>query len=57
MSATAGTGVGDGVAGARPPSGGPVSDYTVTPYIGSEAQTATTVSGHPAGDAAPRSPG
>jgi hypothetical protein len=30
-----------------PTSGGPVTTYTVTPYIGSEAQPATTVTGTP----------
>jgi hypothetical protein len=30
-----------------PSSGGPVSTYTVTPYIGGTAQTATTVTGNP----------
>jgi Domain of unknown function (DUF4082)/Fibronectin type III domain/Bacterial Ig domain len=30
-----------------PASGGPVTTYTVTPYIGSEAQPATTVTGSP----------
>ena len=31
-----------------PSSGGPVTSYIVTPYIGSTAQTPTTVSGNPA---------
>ena len=31
-----------------PTSGGPVTTYTVTPYIGSTAQTPTTVAGNPA---------
>jgi hypothetical protein len=31
-----------------PTSGGPVTTYTVTPYIGSTAQTPTTVTGNPA---------
>jgi Domain of unknown function (DUF4082)/Fibronectin type III domain/Bacterial Ig domain len=31
-----------------PSSGGPVTSYTITPYIGSSAQPATTVSGNPA---------
>jgi hypothetical protein len=30
-----------------PASGGPVTKYTITPYIGSEAQTTTTVTGSP----------
>ena len=33
--------------GSTPSSGGPVATYTVTPYIGSTAQTATTVTGTP----------
>src|SRR5262249_60986726 len=32
------------VSWSAPTSGGPVTSYTVTPYIGSTAQTATTVS-------------
>ena len=33
---------------ARPPNGGsPISSYTVTPYLGSTAQTTTTVTGSP----------
>ncbi len=31
-----------------PTSGDPVTTYTVTPYIGSAAQTATQVTGNPA---------
>jgi hypothetical protein len=35
------------VSWAAPSTGGPVTKYTVTPYIGSTAQTATTVTGNP----------
>jgi hypothetical protein len=35
------------VSWSAPSSGGPVTTYTVTPYIGSTAQTATVVSGSP----------
>ncbi len=33
--------------GRRPTTGGPVTTYTITPYIGSTAQTPTTVNGTP----------
>ncbi len=46
VSATAGNGTAN-VTWSAPAGGGPVTTYTVTPYIGSEAQTATTVSGTP----------
>jgi hypothetical protein len=46
VSATAGNGSAN-VSWSAPSSGGPVTTYTVTPYIGSEAQTATTVNGSP----------
>jgi hypothetical protein len=46
VSATAGTGSAT-VSWSAPSSGGPVSTYTITPYIGSTAQTPTTVSGSP----------
>jgi hypothetical protein len=46
VSATAGNGVAN-VTWNAPAGGGPVTTYTVTPYIGSEAQTATTVNGSP----------
>ena len=55
VSATAGTGVGDRLLERARPKGGPVGEYTVTPYIGSEAQTATTLSGSPPATKAPRS--
>ena len=37
-----------GVSWSAPASGGPVTTYTITPYIGSTAQTPTTVTGSPA---------
>ena len=37
-----------GVSWSAPASGGPVTTYTITPYIGSTAQTPTTVTGAPA---------
>lgn len=37
-----------GVSWSAPTSGGPVTAYTITPYIGSAAQTPTTVTGSPA---------
>ncbi len=46
VSATAGNGSAS-VTWSAPSSGGPVTTYTVTPYVGSEAQPATTVSGSP----------
>ena len=46
VSATAGNGSAN-VAWSAPSSGGPVTTYTVTPYIGSEAQPATTINGSP----------
>ena len=44
VTATAGTGSAT-VSWSAPSSGGPVTGYTVTPYIGSTAQTPTSVSG------------
>ncbi|HWX44563.1 MAG TPA: Ig-like domain-containing protein, partial [Solirubrobacteraceae bacterium] len=46
VSASAGLGSAS-VSWSAPASGGPVSAYTVTPYIGSKAQPTTTVSGSP----------
>jgi hypothetical protein len=46
VSATEGPGSAT-VTWSAPTSGGPVTTYTVTPYIGSEAQPATTVNGSP----------
>ena len=46
VSATAGT-VSAVVKWNAPSTGGPVTKYTITPYIGSEAQPATTISGSP----------
>jgi hypothetical protein len=46
VSATAGIGSAN-VTWNAPSSGGPVTTYTITPYIGSEAQPATTVTGSP----------
>jgi hypothetical protein len=37
-----------GVSWSAPTSGGPVTAYTITPYLGSAAQTPTTVTGSPA---------
>ena len=45
--AEAGATLGATCPGRRPPSGGPVTSYRVTPYIGSTAQTPTTVTGTP----------
>jgi len=45
-SAIAGNGTAN-VSWSAPSSGGPVTTYTVTPYIGSEARPATTVNGSP----------
>ena len=40
--------LGDGVLGARPPAAGPVTTYTITPYVGfTTAQKPTTVTGTP----------
>ena len=47
VKATAGAGSA-AVSWTAPSTGGPVSTYTVTPYIGATAQTATTVTGSPA---------
>jgi hypothetical protein len=46
VSATAGPGSAS-VSWSAPSEGGPVTEYTITPYIGSEAQPGTTVSGSP----------
>jgi hypothetical protein len=46
VSATAGPGSAT-VTWSAPTEGGPVTKYTVTPYIGSEAQPATTLTGSP----------
>ncbi len=46
VSATAGQGLAS-VVWSAPSGGGPVTTYTVTPYIGSVAQSATTVTGSP----------
>jgi hypothetical protein len=46
VSATAGIGSAS-VNWSAPSSGGPVTTYTITPYIGTEAQPATTVTGSP----------
>ena len=46
VSASAGNGSAN-VSWNAPASGGPVTAYTVTPYVGSEAQSATTVNGSP----------
>ncbi len=46
VSATAGS-VSATVKWHEPASGGPVTTYTITPYIGSEAQSATTLNGSP----------
>jgi hypothetical protein len=46
VSATAGTGSAT-VSWSAPSSGGLVTTYTITPYIGSTAQTATTLTGSP----------
>jgi Domain of unknown function (DUF4082)/Fibronectin type III domain/Bacterial Ig domain len=46
VSATAGNGSAS-VSWSAPSSGGPVTAYTITPYIGSEAQPPTTVTGSP----------
>jgi hypothetical protein len=47
VSATAGIGSAT-VSWAAPSSGGPATEYTITPYIGSAAQPSTTVTGGPA---------
>ena len=47
VKATAGAGSA-AVSWTAPSTGGPANTYTVTPYIGSTAQTATTVTGSPA---------
>ena len=46
VSATAGNGSAS-LTWSAPSSGGPVTKYTITPYIGSEAQATTTVTGTP----------
>ncbi|HWY90484.1 MAG TPA: N,N-dimethylformamidase beta subunit family domain-containing protein, partial [Solirubrobacteraceae bacterium] len=46
VSATAGTESAN-ISWSAPSEGGPVTTYTVTPYIGSEAQTPTTLNGAP----------
>ena len=46
VSATAGVGSAS-VTWSAPASGGPVTTYTITPYIGSEAQPVTTINGSP----------
>jgi Domain of unknown function (DUF4082)/Fibronectin type III domain/Bacterial Ig domain len=46
VNATAGA-VSATVKWSAPSSGGPVTTYTITPYIGSEAQPATTINGSP----------
>jgi hypothetical protein len=46
VNATAGIGSAN-VTWSAPASGGPVTAYTITPYIGAEAQPATTINGSP----------
>jgi Domain of unknown function (DUF4082)/Fibronectin type III domain/Bacterial Ig domain len=46
VSATAGIGSAN-LTWSAPASGGPVTTYTITPYVGSEAQLATTINGAP----------
>jgi hypothetical protein len=46
VSATAGVGAAN-LTWSAPASGGPVTTYTITPYIGSQAQSATTINGTP----------
>ena len=56
VTATAGQRVGASVLDRAPDGGSPITSYTVTPYIGTTAQTPTTVTGSPPATT-PRSPG